>query len=819
MSVIFVLAAVFVLVHPVKAQIAKTLVTGLRDIVQILVGNIVLIYVQFLGFLLLMVIQILIAVAQYNDFVNSAVVTQGWAIVRDISNMFFILILLYIAFATILGISGVDWKQRLPKLLIFAVLINFTRVIAGIAIDFGQVIMITFVNGFKDAAGGNFADLLGIRNLMQLSASGTLIAPGTLKTSSTDLAVTLGGLIGAALFATIAFIVIILITIVLIYRMVMLWIQITLSPLAFILGAFPQGESYYAQWWKQFVSTIAIGPLLAFFLWLSLLTVSQITQGINTSVVTIEGGERKLDVVCGPNEICQTDSVLAFLVGVGLLIGGLTIAQSIAGSAGEGMGGLVGWAKKAGTGAIKRFTGVSTVQKARDAFQKKDMQAGGIGGALAKAGVYMQAGLVGGKAQKAVKEYQSSRIKEQRERMATLRDQELIERSRAGSSYERAAALAILSERGAINEKNGFTRDDVAKMAKAQFGNDTAGYAQFMQGVKKSSPGLAYDLKNPAEREQFITDARRGIARVDNLESSYFEGAEGQEFVRGLTEGQTVEQIKAFYNKLTDDAADAFETQIKALIAAEQSTPEMRQALADMTNDIDTAFPATLPTANAEIQRWVRRTSTSMLQNRQAAIARAQKRIGGAPPSGGAPPAGGAPPPPGGAPPPPPPPPPPTPGGPGGAPPPPPPPTPAGPAPAPGGAPPAGVPALPEDELVESARRDFRAQQKAKRIARREEEEYQGYKAEYQRDTARSRMDESISRTEAITTTDPVVADEIRQRVESLRRMRQRFELELQRDGKELQKSVLRGEEEKRRLQAEIDELERRINELKPKMS
>lgn len=667
LSAIFVLAAgfAFILAKPVWAQDAFSAfgaasITGIGDIVRIIVGGIVFMYVHFLGLLLLVVINILVQIASYNDFVNSAVVINGWSIVRDISNMFFIIILLYIAFATILGVGGIDWKQRLPKLLIFAVLINFTRVISGLAIDFGQVVMITFVNGFKDAAGGNFAELLGIRQLLEISVPGSLqqaqlVASGDVGGAALDFIQVISGMIGAALFATVAFIVILLITMVLVYRMVMLWVYVTLSPLAFILGAFPQGEKYYSQWWSQFVSTIAIGPVLAFFLWLSLLSVGSITANIGTtSIAELQTGTTAAaQVSCGANQICQPDNVLKFIVGIGMLMGGLTIAQSIAGSAGEGMGGLVGFAKKASTGAIKRFTGVSTVQKARDAFSKKDMQAGGIGGALAKAGVYMQAGLGGVKGQKAVKDYQSTKIKEQKDRMSSFRDQDLIQQSRgSGSSYERAAAMSILGERGAINEKNGFTRTDI-ESARAQFGNDTAGYAQFMQATKKSAPSLAYDLKNPSERAQFVSDARRGVARVDNLEKEHFQGAEGQEFVRGLTEGQTTEQIKGFYNKLTDDAADEFEAQMKGLIANGQSTPEVRQAFADMTNDIDTAFPETMPTANQEIERWVRRTSTSMLDNRKSALAKAQERINRPPPgapAGGAPPAPGGQPAPGGAP-------------------------------------------------------------------------------------------------------------------------------------------------------------------------
>jgi len=72
--------------------------------------------------------------------------------------MSFILILLIIAFATILRQESYS-KKLLPKLLIMAVLINFSRTIFGLLIDFSQVIMLTFVNAFS-AGGGYFIKAL-----------------------------------------------------------------------------------------------------------------------------------------------------------------------------------------------------------------------------------------------------------------------------------------------------------------------------------------------------------------------------------------------------------------------------------------------------------------------------------------------------------------------------------------------------------------------------------------------------------------------------------------------------------------------------------
>lgn len=63
------------------------------------------------------------------------VIQTIWTLVRDFINMFFILILLVIAFATIFNVSKYKASDLLPKLIIIAVLINFSLVITVWVID------------------------------------------------------------------------------------------------------------------------------------------------------------------------------------------------------------------------------------------------------------------------------------------------------------------------------------------------------------------------------------------------------------------------------------------------------------------------------------------------------------------------------------------------------------------------------------------------------------------------------------------------------------------------------------------------------------
>ena len=75
---------------------------GPADYIAQWIANLLFWLIQMLSRLLVVVINIMVAVAQYNNFLGATAVVKGWTIVRDISNMFFIVVQLIISFGTIL---------------------------------------------------------------------------------------------------------------------------------------------------------------------------------------------------------------------------------------------------------------------------------------------------------------------------------------------------------------------------------------------------------------------------------------------------------------------------------------------------------------------------------------------------------------------------------------------------------------------------------------------------------------------------------------------------------------------------------------------
>jgi len=290
------------------------------------VGVIASIFVAMIGWLITLVISLIVTVAQYNGFTTSQVVVTGWGLVRDICNMFFILILLIIAFSTALGYEKFHYSKTLAPLLIAAVVINFSKLICGLFIDLSQVIMLAFVSAFAQVRGGNFADLVGLSKLLSASQSLGTTAAGI---TSWELA---AGYVLALVLSLVFLVVLLAMFAILLIRMVYLWFLVILSPFVFFAQAVPAAQRYAAQWWEEFGKQLMVGPVLAFFIWLSLAVIGKMTD-----ITLAYTAEIKAEPV-GPTDITEPSVLLTYFIGIGLMYGSLLAAQQF-GGAGAKIGG------------------------------------------------------------------------------------------------------------------------------------------------------------------------------------------------------------------------------------------------------------------------------------------------------------------------------------------------------------------------------------------------------------------------------------------------------------------------------------------------
>jgi len=358
LTVIILVALIFLLPQAVSAQ-GPNWVTSLM-------GGIASGIASVLGWILSKLMGVLVYVAQYNSFIKSAAIINGWVIARDISNMFFVVILLIIAFATILRVENYSYKKWLPKLILMAILINFSKTICGLLIDLAQVVMLTFVNAFKDVAAGSLVDMLGITNWQSLQNIESVSAWE----------------IAAAYVLSVIYVVIALITVaamvgMLVMRIVMLWVYVVLSPFAYLLAAFPGGTKYSSMWWSDFTKNLIVGPVLAFFIWLSFTSLTSFNDDNVLSVDgTVTGAQ---DITCELNDegVCKygtSDVMIKFIIAIAMLLGGMKVAQEIGGAAAGVAGKISSTGNKlaigaaAGAGALAWMGAKTSAGWANDKF-------------------------------------------------------------------------------------------------------------------------------------------------------------------------------------------------------------------------------------------------------------------------------------------------------------------------------------------------------------------------------------------------------------------------------------------------------------------
>jgi len=299
----------------------------------------------------------LIEFASYNDYLNIRAVEVGWVLVRDLGNIFLVVSLLVIAIATIIGIESYEWKKMLTKFVMAAVLVNFSRQICAFIIDAAQVVSMTFVNGVASVITGNIVAAFNLTSVWKMS-------PSVGDTTETlDLTKQLATNVMSLVFAIVLAVTLGVYCMIFLARMVTLWILITLSPLAFFLSVLPQTQKWASQWWSEFIQNVIMGPIIMFFFWLSLVTISggsvgtEVALGNKYHADGSRQGQGQLstdlyDVQNGLTDFMTWDRMASFIIGIGMLLAGVKVGTQIGGA---GVGAL-----NSISGAVKKTAMIAT---------------------------------------------------------------------------------------------------------------------------------------------------------------------------------------------------------------------------------------------------------------------------------------------------------------------------------------------------------------------------------------------------------------------------------------------------------------------------
>ncbi len=234
---------------------------------------------------------------------SSAFLPAAWKIVRDLSNIFFILVLLYIAIKTILGLGGHDTKKMIAAVIVMALLINFSMFFTKVVIDSSNILALIFYNrvsvqtapgvdrpygdsastGRKDLSGGMVSAFDPTRMLGEdfLTKAKVYKIPGvaTVNEEKVPLTTLLGVILISAAVMLVAAYAFFIAAISFIGRLVELWVLVILSPFAFMSFTIPKlaGVEYlgWDSWVKRLLATAFMAPIFMFFMYLMFLMIRE----------------------------------------------------------------------------------------------------------------------------------------------------------------------------------------------------------------------------------------------------------------------------------------------------------------------------------------------------------------------------------------------------------------------------------------------------------------------------------------------------------------------------------------------------------------
>lgn len=336
---VIIFLASFVFGNNVLAGFGDTLGAHILDALSTLVY----VFVMMVGKLIGLMITVFVEVIQYNNFGNEALVLTGWEIIRDLCNMGFVVILLVIAIASILQIDTYGYKNRLFKIMMMAVLINFSKLFTLLLIDISQYVMLEFAAGIKSVGAGNFIDVLNINTFLNTNISEEFAA--TKDKDAVSFFSIAVSIILAGVVSVVALFVIAALTIIIIIRIVALWVLIIFSPIAYLLAFSPFGQRYSSQWWGKFTSYCVTGPVMVFLVWLSLASLKATTNSLFGEMASTEGGKVGLAAIGSPSMMGS------FLFACIMLLASLKVASELGGMAAsvasKASGSLRSWGNKA----------------------------------------------------------------------------------------------------------------------------------------------------------------------------------------------------------------------------------------------------------------------------------------------------------------------------------------------------------------------------------------------------------------------------------------------------------------------------------------
>ncbi len=312
------------------------------------VGNLILHVVSWITWLagVMLNTAILMSVFEMRSYVdNMPAIRNGWTIFRDIANIGFIFIILYVAIATILQL-GIDTRKTIIKLIIAALLINFSLFFTKIIIDGSNILTVSLFNQIGEGVvntgitGANFLDnglsgrMVQALGLQEIYTTDNTDVSAAAFANLIDFTIRV---IGGSIFLLFASIILFAAAIMFMVRFVILIFLMITAPIAFIAMILPQTNSISRRWWKSLTSQAIFAPVFMLMLLITLNLIGSLRNTVNSNV--------GLGDALSSSQSAAGATFLTFVISIAFLVGTLVISKMTGGVGGD-------WATKVGGRAV-----------------------------------------------------------------------------------------------------------------------------------------------------------------------------------------------------------------------------------------------------------------------------------------------------------------------------------------------------------------------------------------------------------------------------------------------------------------------------------
>ncbi len=274
-----------ILEHPVLAARGSEDAGTLEGCVAILSYGALKLVVWVFGFVAVLFNYVIVYSLNMSELLSKVTIVDiGWTAFRDIINILFIFLVLYIAINTIIGNASYGIKTMLSKIILAAIFINFSLFFTQAMIDVSNILALSFYNKITNNVGSNVKEVnsgisavisraIGIETILD-SGKGTGTNPNMGKAGAEDKKLNLNATavitycIGSIVFILITAFVLLAGAIMLIIRALTLIFLMILSPIAFVGGVIPQAKDAVGKWWKALTSNLIFAPVYMAFIYL-----------------------------------------------------------------------------------------------------------------------------------------------------------------------------------------------------------------------------------------------------------------------------------------------------------------------------------------------------------------------------------------------------------------------------------------------------------------------------------------------------------------------------------------------------------------------